>query len=198
MMHQCVLPRIIALLLLCLLSVPAHASTIFIPAHATMALRDFAEIFALPTMNAHEELIKHSVFLTLLPASTFVVSRDPVLLQLADLCQIDLQHLEARGRQQLVAVCSWSPSVSSGHFVALESNQPTSSQPTSSAFAVFGTSIKHLRDNLTWLMRRVLLQPGGAHHGWIDQSLPLEPWTSLRSTQLPVSMVTMPMPVLQQ
>jgi hypothetical protein len=182
-----------ALLLLSLFAPPSTASLVFLPADSSQALRNFAQEFALPMMNYHAELSLHSVVLVpLSPAALGVDSLD----DLSSQCRVDLHNA---GQRRLVALCDWSPSASSSHFVALPSSEHASLPPPSKAFAVFGSSIRHVREGVTWLMRHLLLHHSIApSYGWLTPLSAPEPWTALRSTQLARSMVTMPEQQLHQ
>ena len=182
-----------ALLLLSLFAPPSTASLVFLPADSSEALRDFAQEFALPMMNYHAELSLHSV--ALVPLSPAALGLD-VLDDLSSRCRVDLHVVEQR---RLVALCDWSPSASSSHFVALQSSEHAPFPPPSKTLAVFGTSIRDMREGVTWLIRHLLL-----HHdlkpsyGWLPPPSQPEPWTTLRSTQLATSMVSMPKQQLHQ
>jgi hypothetical protein len=183
-----------AFLLLPLFAPPSSASLVFLPADSSLALRDFAQEFALPMMNYHAELSLHSVALVpLSPAALGVDGLD----DLSSRCRVDLQHVVEQG--PLVALCDWSPSASSSQFVALQSSEYASFPPPSKAFVVFGGSIRHVREGVTWLMRHLLLHHSLApSYGWLTQLPAPEPWTAVRSTQLARSMVTMPEQQLHQ
>ncbi len=189
-----------ALLAISLLCPCASASAVFLPLRSPPALQEFGQVFALPVLNANAELSLHTVILALLPSKAAVAADDfqPALRELSSRCSIDLQHVQQQDQQSHVALCSWSASAANSHFFPLQSSGHPPSLNTSVALVVFGFRVKHIREGLTWLMRHVLLHPVGPSHGWIASPSPLEPWTSLRSTQLARSMVTMPMHLLQQ
>ncbi len=180
----------------------ASASAVFLPRQSPSALKDFAEAFALPVMNSNAELRLHTVVLALLPLATNAAAADsqPALHELGSRCLVDVNHAQQQSNRHHVAMCSWPASDASSHFVALQSSEHQSPPNTSAAFVVFGSSIKHIRESLTWLMRHLLLHWHAASSslGWMTSPSPLDPWTSLRSTQLARSMVTMPMQHLQQ
>ena len=180
------------------------ASAVFLPRRSPPALQEFGQVFALPVLNANAELSLHSVVLVLLPSTAAGAADDlqPALRELSSRCSIDVQHVQQQDQQSHAALCSWPTSAANSHFVALQSraHSPSPAPNTSLALVVFGSRIKHIREGLTWLMRHVLLHPAALYesHGLVESSDALEPWTSLRSTQLARSMVTMPMQHLQQ
>ena len=190
-----------ALLVLFLLAPLAAASTIALPPNSPAALREFAEVFALPMIDAHTELSLHTVVLSLESASA-ALDGDVVQLwqlELSSRCHIDLPSVKQQDRQHFVAMCSWQASADTSRFLYLRSGDlPATVPPPLTALAVFGSSVKCLREGLTWLMRHALLHTVQPPYGWISPLGLPEPWTSLRSTQFPTSMTTMPMPQLQQ
>jgi hypothetical protein len=190
---------IVASVLLSLFPSPANASAVFLPIDSPVAMREFAELFALPMMNSHAELSLHSIVLALTPADA-VAGNDvqPVLRELSNRCRINLDDRQPQDQPLLVALCNWPASDDSGHFFALQPSLRPPSPAASSVFAVFGSSVKQIREGLTWLMRHALLHSVSATVGWVASPASPQPWTALRSTQLARSMVTMPMPKLQQ
>jgi hypothetical protein len=183
------------LFMLSLFPSPANASAVFLPIDSPVVMREFAELFALPMMNSHAELSLHSIVLALTPAEA-VAGNDvqPALRELSSRCRTDLDDRRPQDQPLLVALCNWPASDDSGHFFALRPPSPAAS----SVFAVFGSSVKQIREGLTWLMRHALLHSVSATVGWVAPPASPQPWTALRSTQLAKSMVTMPMPKLQQ
>jgi hypothetical protein len=187
------------LLLLSIFACPAKAAAVFLPRYSPAIMREFVEVFALPMMTSHVTLSLHNVVLALAPAeANSDHDMHPGLLELSSRCQIDLEYLHQQHQQHFVAFCSWSASDTDIQFFALQPSAHAPSPHHSTAFAVFGTSVKHVREGLTWLMRHTLLQSVSAAFGWVAPQAEPQPWTSLRSTQLAKSMVTMPMPELQQ
>jgi len=185
--------------LLVILAPLAAASTIALPPHSPAALRQFAEAFALPMLDAHTQLSLHTVVLSLVSPSLYGDAVQPWQGALSRRCSIDLQPMQQHDRQHLVALCSWQASADTSHFITLQSmDHPASPPPPPTAFLVLGSTIKILREGLTWLMRHTLLHTAQPPYGWIAPLGSPEPWTSLRSTQFPTSMTTMPMPQLQQ
>ncbi len=177
----------------------SKASEVFLPHHSPPVLREFVELFALPMMNSHHELSMHNIALALIPAKTVDGHvMDPGLSELSSRCRIDLEYLHQQHQQLFIAFCSWSASDASSHFFSVQSSAHQMSPLNSTAFAVFGSSVKQIREGLAWLMRHTLLHPAFAEFGWVAPHAAPQPWTSLRSTQLARSMVTMPMPELQQ
>ena len=198
-----VTPAAVALSFLFLLAPLSAASSIVLSPHSTDALRQFAEVFALPMLDAHAELSMRTVVLSIVPLSAALDGDgvQPWLLQLSSSCNIHLPSLQQQHRQHLVALCSWQASADTSHFLTLRSSDrpATPPPPSTTAFAVFGASVKGLREGLTWLMRHTLLPyDASPAYGWMPPLGSSEPWTSLRSTQFPTSMTTMPMPLLQQ
>jgi hypothetical protein len=180
------------------------ASAVFLPLRSPPALQEFGQVFALPVLDANAQLSLHTVVLVLLPSTADGTADNlrPALRELGSRCSIDLQHVQQQDQQSHVALCSWSTSAANSHFFALHSrpHPPSPAPNTSLALVVFGSKIKHIREGLTWLMRHLLLHPVALSqsHGLIESPAALEPWMSLRSTQLARSMVTMPMQHLQQ
>jgi hypothetical protein len=187
-------------LLLISLMCPGASASVFLPLRSSPALQEFGQVFALPVLNSNAELSLHTVVLVLLPSASAVAADDfqPALQELSSRCSIDVQHTQQQDQQSHVALCSWSASAASSHFYALQSSVHPPSPNSSVALVVFGSKVRHIREGLTWLMRHLLLHSVGSSYGWIASPSPLEPWTSLRSTQLARSMVTMPMQHLQQ
>jgi hypothetical protein len=179
---------------------PLSASAVFIPLRSPPGLQEFGEVFALPVLDSHSELSSHTLVLALLPQA--VDESQPALQQLSELCGIDLPYVQQQHQLHYVASCDWPGTAGGSHFLALQSGErplsATGAANTSVAFAVLGSSIKYIRQGLTWLMRHMLLRPVSAGRGWVAPPFPTEPWASLRSTQLATTMVTMPMQQLQQ
>lgn len=179
---------------------PLNASAVFIPLRSPPGLQEFGEVFAVPVLDSHSELSAHTVVLALLPQA--LDESQPALQQLSELCAIDLPYAQQQQQLHHVASCDWPGAAAGSHFLALQSGErPLSATPaanTSAAFVVLGSSIKFIREGLTWLMRHMLLHSVSAGRGWVTPPFPTEPWTTLRSTQLARTMVTMPMQQLEQ